>query len=111
MLKNKYVWLSLLWVSQIAFASDVGIGAVAGNITEPIEVVSGFVSIGCLMVGAACLFATVVKYFEHRRSPTRVTISTVIWLFIIGLLLLILPFAYMITENGIPFSELWGGRE
>ncbi len=89
--------------------NDLSLGIVAQNITEPIEVVSGFVSIGCLIVGVACLFAGVVKYFEHRRSPLAVPMSTVVWLFILGLLLLILPFAYIVTENGIPFSLLWGG--
>lgn len=100
----------LLLASQIALAANnLSFGQVAVNMTEPIEAVSGFVSIGCLMVGVACLFATVVKYFEHRRNPLYVPLSTVIWLLIIGLLLLLLPFAYIITDNGIPFSVLWGG--
>jgi len=97
------------FISQAAFADSISIGQVAQNITEPIEIVSGFVSVGCLIVGMSCLFAALVKYFEHRRSPLAVPISTVIWLLIIGLLLLVLPFAYMITESGIPFSVLWGG--
>ena len=97
-------------MSQAALAyNDLSFGSVAQNITEPIEVVSGFVSVGSLIVGVACLFASIVKYFEHRRSPLYVPISTVVWLVIIGLLLLILPFSYIITENGIPFSSLWGG--
>jgi RsiW-degrading membrane proteinase PrsW (M82 family) len=106
------VWFLFFLFSQAAFAAnELSLGRVADNITEPIQVVSAFVSVGCLIVGVACLFATVVKYFEHRRSPLHVPISTVVWLLIIGLLLLFLPFAYIITENGIPFSTLWGGVE
>lgn len=104
------LWTIIFFISQAAYATnDLSLGAVAQNITEPIEIVSAFVSVACLIVGVACLFACVVKYFEHRRSPLAVPISTVIWLLIIGLLLLALPFAYIITENGIPFSVLWGG--
>lgn len=105
-----YFWCLLFFLSQVAFAADsLTFGKVAENITEPMEVVSGFVSVGCLIVGVSCLFACVVKYFEHRRNPLYVPFSTVAWLLIIGLLLLILPFAYIITENGIPFTALWGG--
>lgn len=95
-------------VSHLAFAM-VSLGTIADNITEPIEIVSGFVSIGCLIVGVACMFAALVKYFEHCKSPLAVPISTVIWLVLIGIALLALPFAYMITGNGIPFTVLWGG--
>jgi len=99
----------LLGLSSAAMAKISSFGQVAQNMTEPIEIVSGFVSVGCLIVGVACIFAGVVKYFEHRRSPLFVPISTVVWLFVIGLLLLVLPFAYLITESGIPFNVLWGG--
>ena len=109
---RKLVWLLIFFISQAAFAlNSLSFGKVADNVTGPIEVVSGFVSIGCLIVGISCLFASIVKYFEHRRSPLAVPISTVVWLLIIGILLLVLPFAYMITENGIPFSILWGGSD
>lgn len=103
-------WMLLFFISSSSFAwNDLSFGLVAQNITEPLEVVSGFVSVGCLIVGLACLFASLVKFFEYRRNPLAIQLSTVVWLFIIGLLLLILPFAYIITENGIPFSVLWGG--
>jgi len=107
---RKYLGLFLGWVAPAAFAyNHLSFGKVAQNITEPMEVVSGFVSVGCLIVAVACLFASIVKYVEHRRNPLYVPLSNVIWLFLIGLLLLILPFAYFITESGIPFTVLWGG--
>lgn len=105
---HSLVWLFLLGLSSQVWADTLSFGQVAVNMTEPIEAVSGFVSIGCLIVGVGCIFASIVKYFEHRRSPLHVPISTVVWLLIIGLLLLLLPFAYIITDNGIPFRFLWG---
>jgi hypothetical protein len=100
--------LMLLGQSAYAFKS-LSLGSIADNMTEPMEIVSAFVSVGCLIVGVACIFASLVKYFEHRRSPLHVPLSTVIWLLIIGLALLALPFAYLVTGNGIPFAILWGG--
>jgi len=108
----KIAGIFLFFISSFTFAlNDLSLGEVARNITEPLEAVSGFVSVGCLIVGVACLFASLVKYFEHRKSPLAVPISTVVWILIIGLLLLIIPFAYLITDNGIPFRILWGGIE
>ncbi len=107
---RKYYWGLIFFLSQSVLATNnLSFGVVAQNMTEPMEVVSAFVSVGCLVVGVSCLFACIVKYFEHRRNPLYVSLSTVVWLLIIGLLLLILPFAYIITENGIPFTVLWGG--
>lgn len=90
-------------------AESISFGLMAQNITDPLNIAAGFIAVACLIIGAACLFAALVKYFEHRRSPLFVPISTVIWLVIIGLLLLILPFAYLITGQGIPLTTLWGG--
>ncbi len=95
-------------LAQTAYAS-LSFGEVADNIAQPIEVIISFVSVGCLIVGFACFFAALVKYFEHRRSPLHVPFSTVVWLVIIGLLLLILPFSYIVTGNTAPFAFLWGG--
>ena len=104
---NLLLILTCYLMANSAFA--ISFGEIAENIQEPIEIVSGFVSVGCLLIGTACLFAAIVKYFEHRRSPLHVPLSTVIWLVIIGILLLCLPFAYIVTGNGIPFTVLWGG--
>jgi membrane protein CcdC involved in cytochrome C biogenesis len=108
---SKFFYLiSLLLFSLTAFAvPKISFGEVADNITQPIEVVTGFVSVGCLIIGMSCLFAALVKYFEHRRNPLYVPFSKVVWLLIIGLLLLILPFAYILTGNTASFDFLWGG--
>jgi len=103
-----FFFFSLL-SSEILAKQAISFGSMAANITEPIDIVAGFVSVACLLLGVCCLFASLVKYLEHRRSPLFIPISTVLWLVIIGLLLLILPFAYVITGNGVPLSALWGG--
>jgi len=77
-----------------------GIGKVANSIMEPVSIVTDFVHSACLLLGGAFVFASIIKYFEHRRSPTMVTLSTVVFLFLAGVVLLCLPLiAYLQGKN------------
>ena len=99
------VFLCLLPV--IAVAADqpdaAGMGRVAQHMMGPVSLLNDFVNAACFLFGGSFLFAAVIKYFEHRRSPLMVPISTVVYLVIAGILLIILPFAYMATESGAHF--------
>lgn len=108
MLRKKLLFaISLYFISAAAFAKkQAGIGLVATNMMEPVTLMSDFVNSACFIIGGSFLFATIIKYIEHRRSPLMVPISTVVFLLIAGIVLIILPFAYMITENGLHFSLL-----
>jgi hypothetical protein len=81
-----------------------GVGAVAGNLIEPVQVASNFIGTASIAIGIACLLASFLKYMQHRQSPLFVPISTPIVLFVIGLILVALPFAYMITSSGVPYG-------
>jgi hypothetical protein len=104
MLKNK-AWciLGLLPAITLAARLDTGIGGVADNLMNPVSVLSGFVSTTCLLMGGSFVFASLVKYMEHRRSPLMVPISTVIFLLIAGIALILLPLIYRWTAGGVPF--------
>jgi hypothetical protein len=69
-----------------------GLGGVARNMTSgPVSFASTFLNAGCFVIGSSFLFASVVKYNEHRRSPLMVPISTVVFLLIAGLILVGIP--------------------
>jgi hypothetical protein len=89
----------LLPVEALA-RDDVGLGFVAKNLMGSVSFVSDFVVTACLVIGSAFLFASIIKYVEHRRNPLMVPISTVIFLFVAGLLLVLLPLASMLTDGG-----------
>jgi len=72
-------------------AKPVGIGGVANSLMEPVGLATNFLHSGCYLIGAAFIFASFVKYMDHRRSPTMVPISTVIFLIIAGLVLIAIP--------------------
>lgn len=96
-------WILLMFLNScvsIAYAQIGGIGSVANNMMDPVTLFYQFVSSGCLLIGGGFLFASVVKYFEHRRSPLMVPISTVVFLVIAGLVLIALPLIGYVTQAG-----------
>lgn len=90
--------------AQVYAVQPTGIGGMARNMMEPVALFSDFVYTGCIVIGGSFVFASIIKYFEHRRSPLMVPISTVVFLFIAGGLLLLLPFLAYIDPNGIRYS-------
>lgn len=91
-------------IMAFAESRNTGLGGVALNLMEPVGLFSDFVHTGCILIGGSFLFASIIKYFEHRRSPTMVPISTVIFLLIAGIILILLPFLSLLTEHGLPYT-------
>lgn len=81
-----------------------GLGDLAGNLMEPVSIVSGFLSGMSIIIGLTCLFGSFVRYMQYRVNPLANPIGTVITLLVLGLLLLLLPLIYKLTESGVPFS-------
>ena len=85
-------------------AQSEGVGAVANELMQPVGLMSDFVYSGSIVIGASFLFACLIKYIEHRRSPLMVPISTVIFLFVAGLALVLLPFLSLLSDGAIRYS-------
>lgn len=100
--------LSIAAEEQKAPEQLVGLGLVAKNLLEPVSLMADLVHTACFVIGGAFLFTCVIKYFEHRKSPLMVPISTVIFLLIAGNILILLPFISYITDNGIHYSLMRG---
>jgi hypothetical protein len=85
-------------------AKSEGLGDVAVNLMSPVGLFSNFINSGCIIIGGAFLFASIIKYIEHKRSPLMVPISVVVFLFIAGLLLVCLPLLSYAMPNGGPLA-------
>lgn len=81
-----------------------GIGGLADGMLAPVDLMSDFVYMACIIIGGSFVFASVIKYTEHRRSPLMVPISTVVFLFIAGVFLLLMPFLSYLYTGAIHFS-------
>lgn len=96
------IFFILLGYCMPSFA--VGLGGVAQNMLEPVDLFNDLIDTACFVIGGAFLFATIIKYVEHRRSPLMVPISTVIFLFIAGVILVALPFLSFAVNTGVEYS-------
>lgn len=96
--------MSLTLLPGLVFASkSAGFEVVANSLMEPVTIAGSFLNSACFLIGGAFLFASIIKYFEHRRSPTMVPISTIIFLLVAGLILLALPFTASINSTGVHY--------
>lgn len=111
-MKIKYDYLGYLIlfviISVNCVAADVGLGGVATNILEPVTLFGNFVDSACFILGGAFIFASLIKYIEHKRSPLMVPISTVVFLIIAGLILIALPFLSLFVDTGGVRFSLFG---
>jgi FtsH-binding integral membrane protein len=81
-----------------------GAGKVADNLMEPVSILANFIGSMSIVIGISFLLASFLKYMQYRVNPLVAPISTVITLFIMGIVLLCIPLAYKLTEGGIPIN-------
>lgn len=97
-----------MFIPKLAQAEDAlkptGWGEVASNLMEPVTIVSNFVGTASFVVGVTCIFGAFLRYTQHRKNPLVAPMSTIVLLLVIGIVLIFLPFVYLLTDSGIPFS-------
>jgi hypothetical protein len=99
----RFLWIVLfLSLPGFVLAAPTGIGGVANNLMDPVNMFANFVGSGSIVVGIAFLMGAFVKYNQHKRNEMAAPISTVIFLLVMGLILLAIPFAYKLTKSGVP---------
>ncbi len=75
-----------------------GLGAVASSLMGPVTLMTSFVNTMAIVIGVGFLFASFFKYMQHRVNALAVPISSVVYLFIFGIVLVLLPIAYKLAE-------------
>lgn len=81
------------------------LGGVAADLMQPVSVVARFLYSMAIIIGLTCLFGAFVRYTQYRVNPLAHPIGTVVTLLILGIVLLLLPLLYKVTESGIPPSS------
>lgn len=90
-------------LADIIFAK-ASLGEVAGNISS---VMSGLANIFyqvCFILGGCFIFAGIIKYVEHRTNPLMVTWSMIFFLFIAGIIFILIPLAAYFASDLVPFN-------
>jgi hypothetical protein len=84
-------------------AKTSGLGEFAEDLLEPVAILSDFISTAALILAICSLFSALLRYMQYRVNPMAAPLSSVIFLFIMGLALLAIPFLYKLTGGGIPY--------
>ena len=102
-LKTYIMAIVILWLPCVALAKPItGIGEVAGELLGPTNVIADFFSDGSIILGVVSLFGAFVRYMQHRVNPLAVPIGSVIMVFLLGILLVCLPFTYLLFGSTAP---------
>lgn len=105
LLQQKFLWLIGLAVLPLrAIAEQAGLGVVADNLMTPVSIVSNFMYSASLVIGITALFASFLKYMQHRVNPLAHPMGTVVLLLLLGVVLICLPLISHLTESGIPIG-------
>ncbi len=67
-------------------------------------IVADFVGTASLIIGGCSVFGAVLRYRQYRVNPLAHPISTVVTLFLIGLVLLVLPFSAMAVGDNFSYK-------
>jgi len=97
-----YILIYLL-TPGVAIASH-GLGLVAENLLEPVTILTDFVGTASIVIGVCSLFAAFLRYMQHRTNPMVAPMSTIVLLLVLGIVLVCLPFIYLLTESGVPYK-------
>ena len=104
LLFNFQFFLFTLYGSVVNASQPEGFGGVAEELMAPVGLMADFTYSACIVVGASFLFASLIKYIEHRRSPLMVPISTPVFLLIAGLVLVLMPFLSLLSSSAVRYS-------
>lgn len=99
------VWIiSLLFCAVTVWASryspgGVDLGSAARNIIEPTSFLTKTIYAMCYVIGSALLIGSLVMYRMHRDNPLQTRLSQVIFLFVFGLAVVLIPIVAQLSEG------------
>ena len=85
------VFLSVLWVTN-TYADSLSVGDMADWVMGPINGLGKVFGYICLIGGIGMILGSFLQYKAHRENPSQVRLTTPVFLFIMGVLLILLPF-------------------
>jgi len=99
-----YAWAAMLFwpLSVFAYNGDdetTGFGTMASHMVQgPMTILMHFIDDACYVAGIVLLLVGFSKFMRYRRNPQETPISTPIVYFILGVLVILLPFSYYLVQ-------------
>ena len=83
--------------SGLSYAGDIG--QVVNNILAPMSAFTDAFYKICYALGTLLIIGSAVQYKLHRKNPIQVKLSNVIFLLIIGIVVVCLPFIVKLSSS------------
>lgn len=91
----------LIFLGLFSFVSSgyagVSLGEMANNVLGPMNGLGKLLGYVCILGGIGMLFGAILQYKAHRENPSQVRLTTPVFLVVVGIVLLILPFIGVIS--------------
>ena len=94
-----FVWLLLFAKWVFAASSFYSLGGVASHMTDPLEGMRHVFNVASILLGVFLLLAAFNRYMRHRQNPIESPLGTVILWAVLGILLIIIPIAYQLSQE------------
>ena len=92
----------LFWPLSVFAYNDeeaTGLGRMASHMIQgPMTILMHFIDDACYVAGIVLLLVGFNKYMRHRQNPQEIPISTPIVYFILGIVIILLPFSYYLVQ-------------
>ena len=86
--KALLIAVTLLWILPAHAAS---LGDVAANLFVSVQGIKSIMDVLCYMTGAGLLLGCFFRFIKYRKNPIEAPLSSVIVLFLTGLIVVLLP--------------------
>ena len=90
--------IGLLFVSRLVFA-DESLGGISENVLGPINILRHLFNIASIVLGIFLLLSAFNRYVRYRQNPQESPLSTVITWALLGVLLIVIPIAYHLSQE------------
>lgn len=95
-------WPNLLWA--YGYSSGLTIGEVARNILEPTSFLTKAIYAMCYVIGSSLILGSLMMYKMHRDNPIQTPMSRVIFLFLFGVVIVLIPIVAQLSEGASTVS-------
>ncbi len=85
------VFLNILAITN-TYADSLSVGDMADWVMGPVNGLGKVLGYICLIGGIGMILGSFLQYKAHRENPSQVRLTTPVFLFVVGVILIILPF-------------------
>jgi hypothetical protein len=90
------IFISALLLTK-SYADGWSLGEMADWAMGPVNGLGKIFGYICLIGGIGMILGAFLQYQAHRENPSQIRLSTPVFLLVVGLILLILPFVGMLV--------------